>query len=52
MITEDEILGLGFLIDGRLFKGDRSSIKNKQFCDHRGWKIGLIFFDRWEIGKG
>ena len=48
----DGILGWKFVIYGRLGKVDRSSIKNKTFCGHMGWDIGLVFCDRLDIGKG
>ena len=44
--------GWYFLIDGRLGKGYRSSLENRQFRYHRGWEIGMGFCDRWEIGQG
>ena len=39
------------MIDGRLVKGDRISLKNQKFIDHRGWLIGMGFFDTWETGN-
>ena len=45
VVTGDGRLGWVFLVDGVLGKGDRSSINNHKFSDHRGWKIGMGICD-------
>ena len=52
VITGDRILGWEFVIDGRLGKGDRNSLNNKQFRDHRVWEIGLRIFIDGRLGNG
>ena len=51
VITGDEILVWNFMIDGRLGKGDRSSLNHQKYCDNRICNIGICFCERWEIGK-